>query len=79
MRDATGTSGRSATGCPRASLRQLAGEAVRARSDGGNEAADEVIASLSLHQPGALTAHLPALWDIRPNRGSAFPQGVLDE
>jgi hypothetical protein len=57
----------------------LAGEAVRARSDGGNEAADEVIASLSLHQPGALTAHLPALWDIRPNRGSAFPQGVLDE
>ena len=37
---------------PAASLRQLAGEAARARGDGGNEAADEVIAYVSVHQPG---------------------------
>ena len=57
---------------PPASLRQLAGEAVRARSDGGNEAADKVIAYASVHQPGALTAHLRALWAIRPNRRSYY-------
>ena len=57
---------------PAASLRQLAREAARARGDGGNEPADEVIAYVSAHQPGALTAHLRALWDIRPNRDSYY-------
>jgi hypothetical protein len=57
---------------PEVSLGRLAGEAVRARSDGANEAADEVIAYLSRHQPGALTAHLRALWDIRPNQDSYY-------
>jgi hypothetical protein len=57
---------------PAASLRQLAQEAARARGDGGNEAADEVIAYVSAHQPGALTAQLRALWDIRPNRHSYY-------
>ncbi len=57
---------------PAASLRQLAGEAARARGHGGNEAADEVIAYASVHQPGALTAHLRELWDIRPNRRSYY-------
>ena len=57
---------------PAASLRQLAGEAARARGDGGNEAADEVIAYVSVHQPGSLAAYLRALWDIRPNRRSYY-------
>lgn len=57
---------------PAASLRQLAGEAVRARGDGGDEAADKVIAYVSVHQPGALTAYLRALWDIRPNRRTYY-------
>lgn len=57
---------------PAASLRLLAGEAVRARDDGGNEAADEVIAYASVHHPGALTAYLRVLWDIRPNRHSYY-------
>jgi hypothetical protein len=57
---------------PAASLRQLAQEAARARGDGGNEAADEVIAYVSAHLPGALTAHLRVLWDIRPNRDSYY-------
>lgn len=57
---------------PAASLRQLAGKAARARGDGGNAAADEVIAYVSVHQPGALTAYRRALWDIRPNRRSYY-------
>jgi hypothetical protein len=57
---------------PAASLRHLAGEAVCARGQGDNQAADDVVAYLSVHQPGALTAHLRALWDIRPNRRSYY-------
>jgi hypothetical protein len=57
---------------PPASLRQLAGKAARARGVGGNEAADAVIAYISVHQPGALTAYLRALWDIRPNWRSYY-------
>lgn len=57
---------------PAAGLRQLAGEAVRARGEGGNEAADRVIAYISVHQPAALTAYLRALWGIRPNRRSYY-------
>jgi hypothetical protein len=57
---------------PVASLRQLAGKAARARGVGGNEAADAVIAYISVHQPAALTAYLRALWDIRPNRRSYY-------
>lgn len=55
-----------------AGLRQLAGQAAQARGDGDNEAADEVIAYVSAHQPEALTGHLRALWDIRPNRRSYY-------
>lgn len=57
---------------PAASVRQLADEAARAQDHGGNEAADEVIAYVSVHQPGALTAHLRELWDTRPNLGSYY-------
>lgn len=57
---------------PAANLWQLAGEAARARGDGDNEAADDVIAYVSVHQPEALTAHLRSLWDIRPNRRSYY-------
>jgi hypothetical protein len=57
---------------PAASLRHLAGEAVRARGEGDNQAADDVVAYISVHQPGALTAHLRALWDIKPNRRSYY-------
>jgi len=57
---------------PAASPWQLAGEAARARGDGGNEAADEVIAYLSVHQPGALTAYLRDLWDTRANRRAYY-------
>lgn len=53
-------------------LRKLAGEAARARGDGDNEAADSVIAYVSVHLPGILTPHLRALWDIRPNRRSYY-------
>src|SRR5271170_5408456 len=57
---------------PAASLGRLAGEAARARGDGGNGAADAVIAYVSVHQPGSLTAYLRALWDIRPNRRAYY-------
>lgn len=67
---------------PAGSLRHLAAEAARARGDGGNEAADKAIAYVSVHQPGALTAHLPALWDIRPNPQSycaSWPWRAADD
>ena len=57
---------------PLASLRQLAGEAARARGDGGNAAAEAVIAYVSVHQPRALTAYLRALWDISRNQRSCY-------
>jgi hypothetical protein len=57
---------------PAASLRQLAEEAARARGDGDNKAADAVIAYISVHRPGALTAYLRALWDISRNQRSCY-------
>lgn len=57
---------------PAAELRRLAGEAVQAREDGANDAADDVIAYVSLHQPEALTAHLRSLWEVRPNARSYY-------
>ncbi|HEV3295200.1 MAG TPA: hypothetical protein VG123_39980 [Streptosporangiaceae bacterium] len=57
---------------PAASLRQLAGEAARARGDGDNKAAEAVIAYVSVQQPGALTAYLRALWDISRNQRSCY-------
>lgn len=57
---------------PAAELRELAGHAVRARENGANGVADDVIAYVSVHQPQALTAHLRSLWDTRPNSSSYY-------
>jgi hypothetical protein len=57
---------------PLAALQELAEQAVRYRAGGPHAAADDLIAYLSLHQPAELTAHLPALWELRPNQRSYY-------
>lgn len=57
---------------PAPELSRIAEAAVHAREEGANEAADSVIAYVSVHQPEALAPHLRSLWDIRPNSSSYY-------
>jgi hypothetical protein len=55
---------------PVSALEDLAGAALRHRSSGPNEAADDVIADVSLQHPAAFTAYLPVPWELAPNQNT---------
>lgn len=59
---------------PSSLLHELAERAVHRLTSGPNDAAEEVIAYVSVHQAESLAAHLPALWELSPNEGFYFAE-----
>jgi hypothetical protein len=59
---------------PVTALEELAAQAVRYRSSGPNDAADDVIADVCLQHPAAFTAYLPVLWDLAPNQNTYYAE-----
>jgi hypothetical protein len=67
---------------PSAELHELAEQAVHRLVSGPNDAAQEIIAHVSLQQGQSLTSHLPTLWELRPNKTSYYanwPWRAADE